>query len=139
MTMIQEQVKEGDTVDLLERAMSNMKTTLANTIPTMQLANISMVTRALQDKCFNILLPRPDELDQVLEEILPNEEVPSTPDVIQSAQRVETLTEADQRVIAELFETLETTHNQLATACGLLGRLSRTLYPKQLINNKSQY
>ena len=133
MTLIQEHFKEGDTADLLERAMSDMKTTLANTVLTMQLANISTVTRAIQDKCFNILLPRSDELDQVLEEILPTEEVPSTPGVIQSAQRVETLTNADQRVIVELFETLETTHDQLATACSLLGRLSRTLNPKQLI------
>ena len=113
--------------------MSNMKTTLANTIPTVQLANISTVTRAIRDKCFNILLPRSDEMDQVLEEILPNEEIPSTPDVLWSAQRVETLTEAGQRVITELFETLETAHDQLAMACSLLGRLSRTLNPKQLI------
>ena len=127
MTLIQEQVEEGDMADLLERAMSDMKTTLANTIPIMQLADISMVTRAIRDKCFNILLPRSDEMDQVLEEILPNEEIPSTSDVLWSAQRVETLTEADQRVIAELFETLEIAHDQLATAFSLLGRLSRTL------------
>ena len=43
------------------------------------------------------------------------------------------MTEADQRVVAELFKSLETTHNQLATACGLLGRLSRTLNPEQLM------
>ena len=42
------------------------------------------------------------------------------------------MTEANQRVIAELFET-KTTHDQLATACGLLGRLSRTLNPEQLM------
>ena len=58
---------------------------------------------------------------------------PSAPGVIQLAQRMETLTKADQRVIAELFEALETAHDQLATACRLLGRLSRTLKPKQLM------
>ena len=73
------------------------------------------------------------KLDQVLEEILPTEEVPSAPGVIQSAQRVETLTDADQRGILELFEALETAHDQLATACSLLGRLSRTLKPEQLM------
>ena len=99
----------------------------------MQLAKISTVTRAIRDKCFNILLPRLNELDQVLEETLPTEEVPSAPSVIQSAQRVETLTDADQRVIVDLFETLETTHDQLATACSLLERLSRTLKPEQLM------
>ena len=56
MTLIEEQVKESDMADLLERAMGDMKATLANTIPTMQLAEISMMTRAIQDKCFNVLL-----------------------------------------------------------------------------------
>ena len=77
MTLIQEQVKEGDMMDLLERAMSDMKTILANTIPTMQLADISTLTRAIRDKCFNILLPRSDEMDQVREKILPNKEYPA--------------------------------------------------------------
>ena len=127
MTLIQEWVKEGDTIDLVERAMTDMKTTLSNTILTMQLADISTVTGAIKDKRFKVLLPKSDELDQVLAEIFPTEEVPSTPGVIQLAQRVETLTDAEQRVIVELFEALETAHDQLATACGLLGRLSRTL------------
>ena len=99
----------------------------------MQLADISMVTRSIRDKCFNMLLPRSEEIDQVLEEMLPNEEIPSTSKVLHSAQRGEAMTKADQRVVAELFESLETMHDQLATACGLLGRLLRTLNPDQLM------
>ena len=133
MTLIERQIKENDMADLLERAMSDMKATLANMIPTMQLADTSAVTRAIRDKCFNILLPRSDEMDQVLEEIIPSKEIPSASEVLRSAQRVKTLTEANQRVIAELFETLETAHDQLAMACSLLGRLSRTLNPEQLM------
>ena len=57
MTLIEEQVKESDMADLLERAMSDMKATLANTIPTMQLADISTVTRAIQDKCLTFFYP----------------------------------------------------------------------------------
>ena len=99
----------------------------------MQLADISMVTRAIWDKCFNVLLPRSEEIDQVLEEILLNEEMPSASEVLRSAQRGEAMTEANQRVVAELFESLETTHDQLVTACRLLGRLLRTLNPDQLM------
>ena len=68
-----------------------------------------------------------------MEEILPTDEIPRVPSVIQLAQTEEMLTKADQRVIAELFEALEVTHDQLATACSLLGRLSRTLKPEQLM------
>ena len=91
-----------------------------------------MVTGAIKDKCFKVL-PRSDELDKILEEILPTEEVPSASGVVHLAKRVETLTKANQRVIVELFEALEIAHDQLATACSLLGRLSRTLKPEQLM------
>ena len=43
------------------------------------------------------------------------------------------MTKANQRVVAELFESLETTHDQLATACRLLERLSRMLNADQLM------
>ena len=81
-----EQVKENDMAYLLERALSDIKATLANITPKMQLADISTVTRAIRDKCFNILLPSSEETDQVLEEILPNEEIPSASEVLCSAQ-----------------------------------------------------
>ena len=69
----------------------------------------------------------------MLEEILPTDKIPRALGVIQMAQTKEMLTKADQIVIAELFEALEVTHDQLATACSLLGRLSRTLKPEQLM------
>ena len=133
MALIQEQVKAGHTKDLMERAIRDIKTTLANTIPTMQLADISTVAKAIKDNCFKVLLPRSDELDQMLEEIVPIDEIPRAPGVIQMAQTEEMLTKADQIVIAELFEALEVAHDQMATACSLLGRLFRTLKPEQLM------
>ena len=133
MTMIGEQVEKKDTADLLEKALNDMKESLANLTPMMQLADISTVTWAIQDKCFNVLFPRSDELDQILEEIIPNEEIPDTPEVLHAAQNGGEMSEADQRVVAELFESLETAHDQMVTACGLLHRLSRTLKPDKLM------
>ena len=43
------------------------------------------------------------------------------------------MSEADQKIVAELFKSLEIAHDQIATACGLLGRLSRTMRPDQLM------
>ena len=133
MTMIEEQVERKDTADLLERAINDIKEGLTNLTPTMQLADQSTVMRAVRDKCFNVLLPRSDKLDQILEEIIPNEDITGAPDVIQAAQQGGDMSEADQKIMAELFESLEIAHDQIATACGLLGRLSRTLRPDQLM------
>ena len=40
MTLIEGQVKENDTADLLERTLNDMKATLANLTPMMQLADL---------------------------------------------------------------------------------------------------
>ena len=80
-----------------------------------------------------MLLPRSDKVEQLLEEILPTEEVPQAAGVVQVAEAKESLLETDQRLIAELFDPLQVAHDQLAMACSLLGRLSRTLKPKQLM------
>ena len=133
MTMIEEQVERKDTADLLERAINDVKEALTNLTPSMQLADQSTVMRAVRDKCFNVLLPRSDELDQILEEIIPNEDIPNAPDVIRAAQQGGDMSEADQQIIAEIFESLEIAHDQIATACGLLGRLSRMMRPDQLM------
>ena len=122
-----------NTNDLMETVIGNIKTMLANTIPTMPLADVSMVAKAIKDRSFKVLLPRSNEVDQMLEEILPTDEIPRALGIIQVAQAEETLTEADQVLIAELFEALEVIHDQLATACSLLGRLFRTLRPEQLM------
>ena len=116
MTLICECVDSGDTKDLTEMVIGNIKMTLVNTIPTMQLADLSTVIKAVKDKSFKVLLPRSDEVDQMLEEILPTDDVPRAPDVIKAAQAEEPLTEADQILMAELFEALEVTHDQIATA-----------------------
>ena len=133
MATIEKQVGKEDTADLLERALGDVKETLSNLSPSMQLADQTTVMRAIRDKCFNVLLPRSDKLDQLLEEIIPNVDIPSAPDVIEEAQRGGNISEADQKVVAEIFESLEIAHDQLATACGLLGRLSRTMKSDQLM------
>ena len=132
-TLINECVNSGDTKDLAEMVIRNIKMTLANTITTMQLADVSTVIEAVKDKSFKVLLPRSNEVDQMLEAILPTGDVPRALDVIQAVQAEEPLTEADQILMAELFKALEVMHDQLATACSLQGRLSRILRLKQLL------
>ena len=43
------------------------------------------------------------------------------------------MSKEDKRIVAELFSNLEVAHDHMATACGLLSRLSRTLDPPQLL------
>ena len=133
MTMIEDKVEKQNMTDLLETVLLDMKEILANLTPTMQLADTSTVSRAIRDKNFNVLLPRSDTLDQTLEEMLPSEELPEAPEVFRVVQREGEFLEDDQRVVAKLFGSLEVAHDHMATACGLLSRLSRTLKPALLL------
>ena len=87
----------------------------------------------MKDRSYKVRLPRSDKVEQMLEEILPTEEVPQAVGVVQVVKAKELLTETDQRLIAKLYDALEVAHDQLAMACSLLGRLSRTLKLKQLM------
>ena len=99
----------------------------------METTDIDIVLQAIKDKNFHVLSPRTETGEKLLDELLPSNDIPSTSGVIQTVQGADTLSKTDQELIAELFDSLETAHNQLATASGLLGRLSHTLKPPQLI------
>ena len=73
------------------------------------------------------------DVDTVFQAIRDKDEIPGASGVVQAVQEEDTLTESDQKLIVELFDMLETAHSQLATACGLIGRLSHTLKPGQLM------
>ena len=133
MTMIKNKVEKQEMTDLLENVLSNMKEVLANLTPTMQLADTSTVSPAIRDKNFNVLLPRSDTLDQTLEEILLSKELPEASEVLRMVQMKGEISKDDQKIVAELFSNLEVAHDHMATACGLLSRLSRTLKPDQLL------
>ena len=119
--------------DILENVLSDMKEVLANLTPTMQLVDTSTVSWAIRYKNFNVLLPRSDTLDQTLEEILLSEELPEASEVLRMVQMKGEILKDDQKIVAELFSNLEVAHDHMATACGLLSRLSRTLKPAQLL------
>ena len=76
MAIIKTKIEKQEMTDLLENVLSKMKEVLANLTPTMQLADTSTVAWAIRDKNFNVLLPRSDTVDQLLEEILPGEDLP---------------------------------------------------------------
>ena len=72
-------------------------------------------------------------MDQILEEILPSKDIPGAPEVLRVAQEGGKISKEDQKVVAELFGSLEVAHDHMATVCRLLSRLSRTLKPEQLL------
>ena len=132
MTNIKEKVEVGDTKNLLRETLENRKTRLAATFPALDATNVNIISQAIKDKEFKILLPRMENMENLLEELLPSGEMPPASKVVQKIQEEDAMTETNKGLIAELFDALEIAHDQLATACSLLGRLSCTLKPGKL-------
>ena len=133
MTKIKKKVEQKETTDLLDKVLAGVKEVLSNLTPSMQLADTCTISMAIRDKYFNTLLPRSDALEETLQEILPDEELPEASEVIRTVQKKKEMSKEDKKIVAELFSNLEVAHNHMATACGLLSRLSRTLDPPQLL------
>ena len=57
MANIEERVKPGDTRNLLNETLRNIKTRLATMIPSMEAADIDTVFQAIRDKDFKVLSP----------------------------------------------------------------------------------
>ena len=133
MTKIKKKVEQKKTTGLLDKILAGVKEVLSNLMPSMQLADTCTISRAIQDKYFNTLLPRSDALEETLQEIISDEEIPDASDVIRTVEIKKEMSKEDKEIVAELFSNLEVAHDHMATACSLLSRLSRTLDPPQLI------
>ena len=118
---------------LLKQTLENMKTRLVATFSSLDTADVNIVANAVKDKEFKVLLPHMEDTEVLLEELLPSSEMPSASNVVRAVEEADTLSGSDQELIAELFDSLETVHDQLAMASGLIGRLARTLKPNQLM------
>ena len=76
--------------------------------------------------------PQSEEVEGLLEEIIPSDDIASGSSVIRSMADETILSDEDRELIKELFETLETAYNHIGRACRLIGALSRTLNSDQL-------
>ena len=133
MVNIKGKIESGDMRNLLKETLENMRTRLVATFPSLDTADTNIIINAVKDKEFKVLLPRTEETEDLLEELLPENEIPLAADVARAVREIDTLSGEDQELITEVFDTLEVVHDQLATISGLIGRLARKLKPNQLM------
>ena len=124
MKNMKEKIGAGNMTDMLKQTLENIKT---------RLVSLTLSSMPLERKELKVLLPRMEDTEDLLEELLPGDEVASASSVLREIQDADTLSTNDQEVIAELFDALETAHDQLATASRLIGRLVQTLKLNQLM------
>ena len=69
--------------NLLRETLENMKTRLVATFPALDAANINIISQAIKDKEFKVLLPQTENTENLLEELLPSGKMPPASKVVQ--------------------------------------------------------
>ena len=69
MKNIKEKIETGDTTNLLKQFLENMKTRLVATFPSLDSADVNIVSNAVKDKEFKVLLPHTEDTEVLLEEL----------------------------------------------------------------------
>ena len=82
MKNMKEKIEAGNTTDLLRQTLENIKTRLVSTFPSLDSTDVNIVFNAIKDKELKVLLPRMEDTEVLLEELLPSGEVPSASNVV---------------------------------------------------------
>ena len=82
MKNMKEKIEAGDTTNLLKQTLENMKTRLVATFPALETADVNIIFHAVKDKEFKVLLPRTEDTESLLEELLPSSEMPPALNVV---------------------------------------------------------
>ena len=117
----------------MKRAILNYKEAIANMIPSMETADPDAVWRSVKDKVGLCICPPSQVNEKTLECMIPDQEVPQAAEVLGKIEEGNKVMQEERELIRELFDSLETAHSELASACSSLSHLSGTLKPRQLM------
>ena len=119
-----------DVIDVMKNAIVRFKDRMVDMFPNMETADPNSVWKAVKDKVGLGIMPKAREVENALEYLVPDEDIPWEKDVLEKTGEV---SPAEREFIKELFDSLEVVHSHLAMACSTLSRLSGTLRPSQLM------
>ena len=117
----------------MKKVILDYKEVIANMIPSLETADPDTVWRSVKDKVGLCICPLSEESEKTLECLIPDHEVPQTVKVLEKIEEDSKLMQEERDLIRELFDSLETAHSELASACSVLSHLSGTLQPRQLM------
>ena len=132
MQTLESKIKMGEIKNVLKDALEQVHNVISKTVLQMKEANTAGVLKSIKDPTCLILHEKTVNVEQLLEDIISEEDIPSGRSVIEGAQRVGNLTEEQRGLIAEVFKLMEVAYDHEARACSCLTRLSRTLNAQQL-------
>ena len=132
MQAVKAKISSGEIKYILKDALEEVHTAISIVIPAMREANTADVLKSIKDPTCLVLHKGSDQAEQLLEEIIPDEEIPSGQSVAGKALKAGNITNEQRELIMELFKVMEVAYDHKARACSCLVRLSKTLNAQQL-------
>ena len=126
-------IKDGKIKDVLKDTVQEFKETICMVMPSMVEASILDILCSIRDTTCLTIHPQSEEVEGLLEELIPSEEIPSHSSMMGSMMDERTLSDEEREMICKLFETFETAYDHIGRACGLIGALSKKLNSSQLM------
>ena len=126
-------IQEGATENIMRKMVIHFRHILKMLASIMEEANIDIVLAAIKDTSCMALMPHTEDWDERLEEIMPEEDLPSGSEIMAQVRNLDDITPQQGELFAELIKELEVAHDSLSKASSILGRLSRSLSGKKLL------
>ena len=118
---------------MMKSAMQSYKETISVMVLGLDIADSEVVWKAIKDKVGLSICPCIDENEQLLENLVPDEDIPAAAQVLQTIENPDDVTEEDRSLIGDLFDSLAVAHSELASACNTLSRQWQKIKPQQLM------
>ena len=133
LMVMEAQVAETEERNVLGEVVTKFKEAICRVLPAMTEADVDKVVNAIKDPTSTALRPKTDTREELLEVLMPLEEVPTDEETMSSIQGDTPLDRDQRNLLRELFEDLEVAHQHTARDCSVLACLSLSLTGPQLV------
>ena len=120
-------IKLGKIEDVIKEAVECFREIIMKVVPQVAEANVRTILHSMRDPKCMAIRPQTEEMEQLLEDLMPPKDIPSGSEVASFIEEIVPLTDNQRNLLIELFDDLEVAHKHLGRSCSALSRLLRML------------
>ena len=126
-------IEGGVVKDMMKQLIEEFKFIITWVYPAMEEADLITVLHAIPDCTCLAMQPQKSEVEGMLEDIMPEEDIPISEKMAAEASNIKLLTYAQKDMIVSLFDDISVAHEHLAWAAGMMSSLCKVLNPQLLM------
>ena len=104
--------------NIIKDVLENFKKVILVVMPSMTEANTPMILKTIKDTTCLALCPQTDEVEGLLKEFMPKEDIPAGLQVLGAVEDIKPLSHDQKDMLVGLFDILEMAHKRMVRVCG---------------------